>query len=82
MGRKTNRHGRNVIRAARRRNRESHLTPEQKRRFEVLEERYNQHLEEFDKEFKRACITLSLVLISTIAGMRSILWIIELLSNG
>ena len=81
MARRTNRHGRNVIRAARRRKRYT-LTPEQKRRYDEIEDRFNQQLEECDKEFKRAFIILSLVLIFTIVGMRGILWVIDLFSNG
>ena len=83
MARRTNRHGRNVIRAARRRKRKIYtLTPEQKRRYDEIEDRYNQQLEECDKEFKRAFIILSLVLIFTIVGMRGILWVIDLFSSG
>lgn len=83
MARRTNRHGRNVIRAARMRKRKIYtLTPEQIRRFKEIEDRYKQYLEECDKEFKRACLTLSLVLIFTIVVMRSILWLIDLLTNG
>ena len=81
MARRTNRHGRNVIRAARRRKRYT-LTPEQKRRYDEIEDRFNQQLEECDKEFKRAFIILSLVLIFTIVGMRGILWVIDLFSSG